>query len=108
LSGVFVVRVHGLAEQPLTGVASLGVRPTVEDGGRVLLETHIFDYNRQCYGALIKVEFLKKLRDEEKFADLPALTEAIARDAAQARRYFLEQDGPAILGGNANTSPDRI
>jgi riboflavin kinase/FMN adenylyltransferase len=93
LSGIFVVQVHGLAERPLPGVASLGVRPTVEDGGRVLLETHLFDYAEQCYGRVVRVEFLKKLRDEEKYVDLPTLTAAILRDAEQARAFFAERDG---------------
>lgn len=88
LSGIFIVQVHGLAERPLPGVASLGLRPTVDDSGRVLLETHLFDYAQQCYGKLVRVEFLKKLRNEEKYIDLPTLTNAIAADAAQARAYF--------------------
>lgn len=88
LSGIFVVQVHGLADQPLPGVASLGIRPTVDDSGRVLLETHVFDFNQSCYGKLVRVEFLKKLRDEEKYDNLPALAAAIARDAEQARAYF--------------------
>jgi riboflavin kinase/FMN adenylyltransferase len=88
LSGIFIVQVHGLAEQPLPGVASIGVRPTIEDSGRVLLETYVFDYDRQCYGAIVRVEFLQKLRDEEKFIDLPTLTEAIERDVGNARAYF--------------------
>jgi riboflavin kinase/FMN adenylyltransferase len=92
LSGVFVVRVYGLAGHALAGVASLGVRPTVEDGGCVLLETYVFDYDQECYGKLIKVEFLKKLRNEEKYIDLPTMIEAISRDAKQARQYFVEQD----------------
>lgn len=90
LSGIFVVQVHGLADRPLAGVASLGIRPTVDDSGRVLLETHVFDFNQSCYGKLVRVEFLKKLRDEEKYSDLPTLTAAIARDAQQARDYFRE------------------
>jgi riboflavin kinase/FMN adenylyltransferase len=90
LSGIFVVQVHGLADQPLRGVASIGVRPTVDDSGRVLLETYLFDYAEQCYGKLIRVEFLKKLRDEEKFIDLPTLVTAIDRDAIQARAYFAD------------------
>jgi riboflavin kinase/FMN adenylyltransferase len=90
VSGVFVVQVHGLAPQPLPGVASLGVRPTVDDSGRVLLETHVFDFDQQCYGRLIRVEFMKKLRDEEKYADLQSLTEAIHRDAEGARAWFRE------------------
>jgi riboflavin kinase / FMN adenylyltransferase len=92
LFGVFVVQVHGLAEQPLPGVASLGVRPTVEDSGRVLLETYVFDFAQQCYGKVVRVEFLKKLRDEEKYIDLPTLTAAIERDAQQARAFFKERE----------------
>lgn len=89
VTGIFVVRVHGLAEQALPGVASLGVRPTVEDQGRVLLETHVLDWQGDAYGRLIRVEFLKKLRDEEKYDSLEQLTAAIAEDERQARGYFL-------------------
>ncbi|WP_420473987.1 bifunctional riboflavin kinase/FAD synthetase [Noviherbaspirillum sp. ST9] len=96
ISGVFVVQVHGLADEPLPGVASLGVRPTIEDAGRVLLETYVFDYNEQCYGKVIRVEFLKKLRDEEKYIDLPTLTAAIDRDAQQARDYFKAREAQAV------------
>lgn len=96
ISGIFAVQVHGLADKPLPGVASLGVRPTVEDSGRILLETYVFDYDRQCYGELVRVEFLKKLRDEEKYIDLPTLTDAIARDVENARAYFKEQDDFAV------------
>lgn len=90
LSGVFIVQVHGLAAHPLPGVASLGTRPTVDDSDRMLLETHLFDYSDDCYGRLASVEFLKKLRDEKKYADLPTLTAAIAHDAHQARAWFKE------------------
>ncbi|MBB5391793.1 MULTISPECIES: bifunctional riboflavin kinase/FAD synthetase [unclassified Herbaspirillum] len=96
LSGIFVVQVHGLGDHPLPAVASLGVRPTVDDSGRVLLETHLLDFQGDCYGKLLRVDFLKKLRDEEKYVDLPTLTAAIARDAEQARAYFRENAGFAI------------
>ena len=96
LSGIFVVQVHGLAEQPLPAVASLGVRPTVDDSGRVLLETHLLDFKGDCYGKLVRVEFLKKLRDEEKYVDLPTLTAAIARDVDHARAWFRENAGFAV------------
>jgi len=96
LSGIFIVRVHGLGDKPLPAVASLGVRPTVDDSGRVLLETHIFDYSGDCYGKLLRVEFLKKIRDEEKYVDLPTLTAAIERDAQQARAWFKEQASFAV------------
>jgi riboflavin kinase/FMN adenylyltransferase len=98
LSGIFVVQVHGLGAAALPAVASLGVRPSVDDSGRVLLETHIFDFSQQCYGRVIQVEFLKKLRDEEKYVDLPTLTAAIERDALQARAYFQQAD--AVLNAS--------
>ena len=88
LTGIFVVQVHGLAPTALPAVASLGVRPTVEDNGRVLLEVHVFDFAADCYGKLVRVEFLRKLRDEEKYDDLDTLTTAIANDARAAREFF--------------------
>ena len=91
LSGIFVVKVHGLADHALPAVASLGVRPTVEDNGRVLLEVHLFDFAADCYGKLIRVEFLKKLHDEEKYDDLQSLTQAIETDARNARAYFADK-----------------
>jgi riboflavin kinase/FMN adenylyltransferase len=91
LSGIFIVQVHGLSDQPLPAVASLGVRPTVEDSGRVLLEVHIFDFAQNCYGKQVRVEFLQKIRDEEKYIDLPTLTAAIDNDAAIARAFFAKR-----------------
>ena len=92
LSGIFIVQVHGLGGKALPAVASLGVRPTVEDAGRVLLEVHVFDFARNCYGKVVRVEFLQKIRDEEKFIDLPTLVKAIERDADQARAFFAAQN----------------
>lgn len=87
-SGIYAVLVHGLGTQALAGVASLGVRPTVEDNGRILLETHLFDTNIDAYGKLVRVELLQHLRDEEKFPDLPTLTAAMHADAQHARAYL--------------------
>jgi riboflavin kinase/FMN adenylyltransferase len=101
LAGIFVVQVHGLAPHALAAVASIGVRPTVDDSGRVLLEVHLFDYAESCYGKLVQVEFLEKIRDEEKYDDLATLTAAIERDATHARGYFARR--PAAL-----TATDRI
>jgi riboflavin kinase/FMN adenylyltransferase len=95
--GIFVVRVHGLnGEQPLNGVASLGVRPTVEDAGRVLLETHCFDWPQSLgteggYGRCVRVELLHKLHDELRYDSLQALREGIARDEAAARDWLAAQ-----------------
>lgn len=87
-AGIYVTLVHGLADRPLPAVSSLGVRPTVEGHGRVLLETHLLDTSADAYGKLINVEFLQYLRDEKKFSDLDALTAAIRQDADDARAYF--------------------
>lgn len=95
LTGIFIAQVHGLSQHPLPAVASLGVRPTVDDSGRVLLETHVFDYADNAYGKVVQIEFLKKLRDEEKFSDLDILTAAINNDADQARAYFAANNRPA-------------
>jgi riboflavin kinase / FMN adenylyltransferase len=88
LSGIFAVSVHGLPNGARTGVASLGVRPTVKEDAKPLLEVFIFDFDETIYGRRVNVEFLHKLRDEEKYDDLAALTQQIRADVAQAREYF--------------------
>ncbi|MBS0382991.1 MAG: bifunctional riboflavin kinase/FAD synthetase [Proteobacteria bacterium] len=99
VSGIFAVRVHGAANRPLPGVASLGVRPTIAGGGEPLLEAHLFDFDGDLYGKRIEVEFVAKLRDEEKFADLAALKTQMDSDAASARRILA--DTPAVSGAIA-------
>jgi riboflavin kinase/FMN adenylyltransferase len=92
-TGIFVVQVLGLTPQPLEGVANLGVRPTVDDSGRVLLETYCLDWPAELppeggYGALIRVEMLHKLHDERRYDGVQALREGIARDVSDARAWF--------------------
>jgi len=93
-SGVYVVRVHGLAAQPINGVASLGVRPTVTQAGRLLLEVHLLDCRPDAYGKLARVEFLQYLRDEEKFPDLTTMIAVIEQDVRSARGYFAHHGLP--------------
>jgi riboflavin kinase/FMN adenylyltransferase len=85
VNGVFAVRVFGIDDKPWPGVASVGVRPTLEQSGRWVLEVHLFDFAASIYGRLVRVEFIQRLRDEEKYGTLDQLTEAIRNDAAQAR-----------------------
>ncbi|MFW2404054.1 MAG: bifunctional riboflavin kinase/FAD synthetase, partial [Gammaproteobacteria bacterium] len=81
IAGIFAVRVRGLGEGRVEdGVASIGTRPTV-DGVEPILEVHIFDFDRDIYGEYISVEFVGKLRDEEKFPSLESLTEQMHIDA---------------------------
>ncbi|WP_439113831.1 bifunctional riboflavin kinase/FAD synthetase [Hydrogenophaga sp.] len=102
-SGIFAVHVHGLNPEgtPLTGVANLGVRPSIDpndvNGGRVLLETHCFDWpetlarslpDGEAYGKIIRVDLLHKLHDELKYDSLDALTRGIAKDCDDARAFF--------------------
>jgi len=88
LAGIFVVRVHGLADTPLQAVASLGTRPAVESDGTWLLETHVLDWQGDAYGKLVRIEFLRKLRDEAHYDTLDALTAQIRKDAQDARAHF--------------------
>ncbi len=88
LHGVFAVKVGGLDEELLSGVANIGNRPTVQGDSRYLLEVHIFDFNRSIYGEHLEVEFCCKLRDERRFDNFEQLMHQIEHDAVQARKYF--------------------
>lgn len=92
LSGIFAVRVRGTDKHAplheIDGVASLGTRPTVHDNGEPVLEIHLFDFNQCIYGHHLHVDFLHKLRDEEKFADIATLVRRIANDVAEAKKYL--------------------
>lgn len=87
LQGIFVVEVYGLKDEPLPGVASVGTRPTV-GGTRYLLEVHLLDFAGDLYGAHLSVDFLKKLRDEERFESLAALKQHMLADIEAARAFF--------------------
>ena len=87
LNGIYAVKLHGIHSAPLPAVASLGVRPTVLEGAAPVLEIHVLDFNDDIYGRRVSVEFLHKLRDEEKYPDLESLRKQITIDVAQARDY---------------------
>jgi riboflavin kinase/FMN adenylyltransferase len=90
LTGIYAVRVHGIGAAPRSGVASLGVRPTITASGRSVLEVHLFDFSDNLYAAHVRVEFLHKIRDEEKYSDLETLKAQIARDCEAAKTFLLE------------------
>ncbi len=99
-SGIFAVKVYGLTQNPehgVTGVANLGIRPSLDahdvNGGRVLLETHCLTWpaelaGQEAYGKIIRVDLLHKLHDELKYDSLDALTRGIAKDCDDARTWF--------------------
>ena len=92
LSGIFAVEVRGALDtspqQVTRGVASLGVRPTVHEDGKPVLEVHLFDFNQEIYGQHLRMDFLHKLRDEEKYSDLDTLIRQIRLDVENAKKYF--------------------
>jgi riboflavin kinase/FMN adenylyltransferase len=90
LTGIYAVKVHGIGAVPRSGVASLGVRPTITASGRSVLEAHLFDFSDDLYAAHVRVEFLHKIRDEEKYSDLETLKAQIARDCEAAKTFLLE------------------
>ena len=87
VAGIFAVRVRGAGNGERNGVASLGTRPTI-GGTEALLEAHVFDFEGDLYGREIEVEFVARLRDEERFASLEALSRQMELDAAEARRIL--------------------
>ncbi len=88
LRGVFAVSVHGVEENPLPGVANIGTRPTVTGDTRYLLEVHLFDFQQTIYGAHVRVEFRKRLRDEKRFESFEELRRQIEIDSRAARDFF--------------------
>lgn len=92
LKGIYVVQVHSDGIGVLQGVASLGIRPTLKQDAKPVLEVHLFEFVQQIYGKHLRVEFLQKLRDEEKFPNLEALTRQIALDVENAKRWFIEHE----------------
>lgn len=89
VTGIFAVRVR-VGDRWWPGAASLGTRPSVAGNGEPLLEAHLFGFDGDLYGQRIEVEFVAKLRDEERFADLDALRAQMDRDAAQARHILAD------------------
>lgn len=87
LEGVFAVRVKGLAAARLPGAAYVGGRPTF-DPGPPLLEVFIFDFDQECYGRTIHVEFISKLRTDHRFDSLESLRQQIAEDVSRARKIL--------------------
>ncbi len=82
--GIFAVRVSGLPEGSVDGVASVGTRPTF-DLMKPILEVHLFNFNRDIYGEYIHVDFIAHLRDEEKFESIDELVAQMREDAENAR-----------------------
>ncbi|QDJ12440.1 riboflavin biosynthesis protein RibF [Mergibacter septicus] len=97
LQGVYAVKIKDQKGRYYTGVANVGNRPTV-NGSKSLLEVHIFDVNKELYGQRLDVIFCFKIRDEQKFASIEALSTQIAQDASVARTFFESEDKINVYG----------
>jgi len=88
IHGIFIVEVFIEGDKNCyQGVASLGTRPTVNGKG-VLLEVHLFNFDRMIYGSKVCVRPLKKIRNEEKFPDIESMTKKIFEDIGIAKSFF--------------------
>lgn len=83
--GIYAVRVHGSAIGTHDAVASVGTRPTFEDGNKPLLEVHIFDFDKDVYGEYIHVDFIARLRSEKKYDSVDELVAQMHLDADNAK-----------------------
>jgi len=88
LSGVYVVTMTGINNQEIAGVANVGTRPTIDGGNKVILETHLFDFDQEIYGQYVEVHFKQKIRDEERFDSMHQLKAQIEQDIIIAKQIL--------------------
>ena len=91
LSGVYAVEAK-LEGEWYQGAANVGVRPTVGDLIKPVLEVHLFGVDRPLYRKQIDVVFRHRIRDEKKFESLDVMVEAIKQDIAEAKAFFAKQN----------------
>ena len=90
INGVFAVTMTGIEDREYEGVANVGTRPTFSGGSKVILETHLFDFNKEIYGCYVEVHFKQKIRDEMHFQSLEQLQAQIIKDVLSAKKIFAE------------------
>ena len=88
VSGVFAVTMTGIDKYEYEGVANVGTRPTVDGCSKVILEVHLFGFDREIYGLYVEVHFKEKIRDEMRFHSLDDLKGQIAKDVVEAKKIF--------------------
>ncbi|WP_198246766.1 bifunctional riboflavin kinase/FAD synthetase [methane-oxidizing endosymbiont of Gigantopelta aegis] len=88
IEGVYAVTMSGIDDKTYPGVANVGTRPTIEGGTRVILETHLFDFDQEIYGRYVEVHFKQKIRDEIRFSSLQQLKQQINYDVIQAKQIL--------------------
>ena len=90
INGVFAVTMTGIDGLEFEGIANVGTRPTVDGDSRVILETHLFDFDKEIYGRYVEVHFKQKIRDEMRFPSMEQLKAQIVKDVAEAKNTFIQ------------------
>jgi riboflavin kinase/FMN adenylyltransferase len=90
INGVFAVTMTGIDGLEVEGIANVGTRPTVDGTSKVILETHLFDFDQEIYGRYVEIHFKHKIRDEMCFQSLEALKMQIADDIIKTKKIFAE------------------
>ncbi len=88
MNGVYAVDVL-LRKEKYRGICNIGVRPTVNAGNNISIETHILDFDEDIYGLDLVVEFVGRIREEVKFPSLQALKVQLEKDKTDCLKYFL-------------------
>jgi riboflavin kinase / FMN adenylyltransferase len=91
INGVFAVTMTGIDELEIAGIANVGVRPTVDGSNKVVLETYLFDFDKDIYGHQVTVHFKQRIRAERRFHTLEELKAQIVDDVAAAKNIFALQ-----------------
>jgi riboflavin kinase/FMN adenylyltransferase len=88
--GIYATQVQILGEpERYMAATSLGTNPTFKEGGALTLEANLLDFDRDLYGQMLRVFFVERLRDEERYDDVDALLAQIHKDIEQTRRIGL-------------------
>jgi len=83
--GIYFARV-AVGQTTYFGMVSIGVRPTFTENGQRTVEVNILDFDRDLYGTILRIQFLKRLRDERRFETAEALIEQMDRDKAESMK----------------------
>jgi riboflavin kinase/FMN adenylyltransferase len=92
ISGVFAITMTGVGKREIQGIANVGIRPTFKGGSKVILETHLFEFNQEIYGAYVEVHFKDKIRNEIRFESFEQLKTQIKEDVARVKQFFIETE----------------
>lgn len=90
INGVFAVTMTGIDNLEVEGIANVGIRPTVDGADKVILETHLFDFDKDIYGHYVEIHFKQKIRNERRFESLDELKSQIAKDIIETKKIFAE------------------